>query len=99
MINQREKENRVENNIINADDNLGDLFLSPLTLWSLKLVLDMTLTSYGPRTSVSTGLSDMYCREEMPRLPQTGGWLGTLHARETAHYETLEQSFKKPGLE
>ena len=60
------------------------IFFFPLASYSLKLFLDMTLTSYGPRSLVSTGLSDTYSRKEMPSLPQTGGWLGTLHAYETA---------------
>ena len=52
-----------------------------------------------PRSLVSTGLSDTYSREEMLSPPQTRGWLGTRHACETVHYETLEQLFKKPSLE
>lgn len=51
------------------------------------------LTSYGPQ-GLGLNWTVWPCREEMPRLPQTGGWLGTLHARETARYEALEQSFK-----
>lgn len=74
-------------------------FSFPLELCSLKSFLDITLTSYGPRSLVSTGLSDTDSREEMPSPPQMRGWLGTRQACETVHYETLEQLFKKPSLE
>lgn len=98
MINRRWKEKRVENNIINADEKLGGSFSFPLALYSLKSFLDITLTSYSPRSLVSTGLSATYSREERPSPPQTRGWLGTLHACDIAHLETLEQLFKKPSL-
>lgn len=55
----------------------------------------MTLTSYGPRALVSTGLSDTYCREEMHVCPrQEAGWGHCTHVKLHA-MKALEQSFKK----